>query len=203
MLELGAEPLVAVEPNPALAEYLGESKSGAATLVVATFEEADLPEESFELATAASSFHWVEPDVGLQKVRRLLRPGGWWAMWWNMHGDQTEEDAFHRATQSLLGSRDIWRSPLDADAYLGDLAAAGFYELAQEVVRWSATFDTAGTRALYATFSPIARLPDVEREQLLDAIADVAATQFGGVVERPMRTPLYTARRPDQESSEA
>jgi SAM-dependent methyltransferase len=197
LLALGADPVVAVEPNPALAAYLDEATSGAVALVVAPFEEAELPDSSFDLATAASSFHWVEPEAGLSKVRRLLRSGGWWAMWWNMHGDQTAADPFHQATTVLLGPHVASRwSALDADARFADLAAAGFVELEHEVVRWTATFDTAGTRDLYATFSPIARLPETEREVLLDAIADVAATQFGGSVARPMRTPIYTARSP-------
>jgi hypothetical protein len=58
------------------------------------------------------------------------------------------------------------------------------------------SLDTSATRALYATFSPIARLGNPERESLLDAISEVSEREFGGVVERPMLTPIYIARRP-------
>ena len=103
---------------------------------------------------------------------------------------------FISATRSVLGPHVEPRwSALDTEARLADLEAAGFVELDYEVVHWTAGFDTAGTRDLYATFSPIARLPDARREELLDAIAEVAATRFEGFVERPMRTPIYTARR--------
>lgn len=47
-----------------------------------------------------------------------------------------------------------------------------------------------------STFSPTSRLPADERERLLDAIALVAEHAFGVVVERPLLTALYTARRP-------
>jgi hypothetical protein len=39
------------------------------------------------------------------------------------------------------------------------------------------------------------RPPD-ERHQLLDAITAVADHEYGGVVERPFVTAVYTARRP-------
>jgi len=50
-------------------------------------------------------------------------------------------------------------------------------------------------RALYATYSQFAMLDNGERTRLLDGLEDMAATQFGGRVERHMCTPLYTARR--------
>jgi SAM-dependent methyltransferase len=198
LLELGADPLVAVEPNRAFAAYLAKTTAGVVSPIVASFEEAKLPESSFDLATAATSFHWIDPEIGLRKVRDLLRSGGWWAMWANLHGDQTEHDAFHRATTHVLGPSPAvpWRSALDADAHLEELAAAGFDEADHELIRWQVEFDADGIRDLYATFSPIARLPERERERLLDAVAQIAEAEFGGAVERAILTPLYTARRP-------
>jgi SAM-dependent methyltransferase len=198
LLESGARPLYAVEPNPAFAAYLDTSTHGVVSLLVEPFEEAELQASSFDLGVAASSFHWVDPTVGLAKVRRLLRPRGWWAMWANLNGDQTDADPFHRATQHIVGppAPGPFGTLLDSDARLGELTAAGFEDAAYELVRWSCTFDAAAIRALYATFSPIARREPTERERVLDAIAEVAVDEFGGVVERTMLTPIYTARRP-------
>jgi SAM-dependent methyltransferase len=198
LLELGARPLYAVEPNPAFAAYLDTSTHGAVSLLVEPFEEAELPASAFDLGAAASSFHWVDPAIGLAKVRRLLRPRGWWAMWANLNGDQTDADLFHRATQHILGPRAAgpFGTLLDSDARLLELANVGFEEATYELVRWTCTFDTAAIRALYATFSPIARREPAERERVLDAVAEVAADEFGGLVERTMLTPIYTAWRP-------
>jgi SAM-dependent methyltransferase len=207
LIELGADPLVAVEPDPRLAEYLGRALPGRPVEIVATpFEEAVLPFESFDLAVAATSFHWVEPDIGLAKVRRVLRAGGWWAMWWTLYGDESAEDAFHRATQPVLAAlpdpRAWAREPgrpwfaADAERRVAELVGAGFESVEHELIRAVGRWDTAGIRALYGTFSPIARLPEAEREELLDAVAEVAAREFGGVVERPLLTALYTARAP-------
>jgi SAM-dependent methyltransferase len=203
LLELGARPLVAVEPDPALAAHLRVVFGVALDVVEAPFEDADLA-GGFDLGVAATSFHWVEPAVGLGKVWRLLRPGGWWAMWWTQYGDESGEDAFRDATRHLLSDPDPrpWvRLPgrpwfaADVSARRDDLVAAGFEAVEHELVRRTVRFDTARIRALYATFSPIARLPAEERERLLDAVALVAERDFAGVVERPLPTVVYTARR--------
>lgn len=76
-----------------------------------------------------------------------------------------------------------------------DLRAVGAFEdVACEMFRWTAAFDPAGVRGLYATFSPVTLLPAEEQARLLEALARVAEGHFGGRVERPMVTPVYTAR---------
>jgi hypothetical protein len=64
------------------------------------------------------------------------------------------------------------------------------------LIRWSFEWNTVGIRALFATFSPIARLEEPRRVAVLDAVAKVAADEFGGYVTKPLLTSLYTARVP-------
>lgn len=204
LLELGADPLVAVEPDPALANYLTTVTDGRPEVRIAPLEEANLPLTSFDLAVAASSFHWVEEDVGLSKVFAALRPGGWVALWWTLFGEGGKPDAFITATSPLL--EDLQTSPtrgekgrpahaLDSETRLRALRAAGFEGPEHEVVRWATHWDTEGIRALYGTFSPIARLDEARKKEILDGVARVAERDFGGRVERTLITSLYTARR--------
>ncbi len=119
LLELGANPLVAVEPDDRLAIFLREAMADAAlTVVNSTFEEAALPEASFDLGLSATSFHWLDEDLALAKVAKLLRPGGWWAMVWNVFGDQHRPDPFHEATKILLDC------PVSPSAGAGDVPFA-------------------------------------------------------------------------------
>jgi len=81
LLKYGAKPLAAVEPDERLAAYLRETiPNEALTVVVAPFEEAALPEASFDLGVSATAFHWLDEDFALTKVSKLLRPESWWAM---------------------------------------------------------------------------------------------------------------------------
>lgn len=205
LLELGAKPLVGVEPDPALAAYLEKSLGNRIDLQIVSLEDAQLPAETFGLAVAASSFHWVDETVGLAKVLAALRPGGWWAMWWTLFGDGDEPDAFITATSPLL--QDLHASPTagedgrppyarDSDARLAALEAAGFKDAEHELVPWQTSWDTHGIRALYGTFSPIARLDEKRRAAILDGVARIAEEEFAGRVERTLLTSIYTARRP-------
>ena len=136
--------VVAVEPDGALAEYLRATWDQATTIdvVVQPFEEIDLPDASFDLALAATSFHWIDPAVGLTKVRRVLRPGGLWAMFWNVFGDPSRADLFHEATRELLepleaspsGRMDLRDSPLNVEPYIQQLADASFEEIETELI---------------------------------------------------------------------
>ena len=204
LLELGAAPLVGIEPSPQLAAHLRDAFGERVDVRETTIEDAFVPAGSFGLAAAASSFHWVDEGVGLGRIFGALRPGGWVALWWTLFGDD-EPDAFIDATSPLLeelepsptqGESGRPRHARDVEARTGALARAGFVDVAHELIAWEASWDTGGIRALYGSFSPILRLDGGRREQILDAIALIAERDFGGRVSRRLTTALYTARRP-------
>ena len=205
LLALGASPLWAIEPNSHLAAFLEKTISNRSLHIAQiAFEDADLPEAEFSLGVAATSFHWLDQRSALAKVYRCLRPGGWWAMWWTHFGSY-EPDAFQLATEHLfLGTSD---SPsigaagnvpfgLDQISRIRDLTLAGLCDPALELWHWTLTYDTARLAALYSTFSPIQALEPEARKAFLGELARIADTQFGGLIERPFITALYTARKP-------
>ena len=135
LIALGAD-LVAIEPDIRLAAYLESTLPHAARqlhIERATFEDAQLPERTFDLGVSATAFHWLEQAPSLARAHRSLKPGGWWAMWWNHYGDPAARDAFDHATKHLFAVTK--RSPsqgapgdrpfdLDITARIADLAAA-------------------------------------------------------------------------------
>ncbi len=200
----GAAPVVAVEPDPRLAEHLaawGAAAGAPVKVRAASFESVRLRAAGYDLGVAATSFHWVDQARGLRKVHRLLRPGGWWAMWWNIYGDPLGYDAFHEATGKMMDrlTGSIGGNPvfaLEFDVRAAQLAAAGFGSVEHEVIRWVHRFSPETMRSLYATFSNVTRLPPPDRDALLDEIERVARDEFGGIVDRPLITAIYTARKP-------
>ena len=171
LLELGANPLVAVEPDDRLAAFLRATIADEAlTVVISTFEEVVLREASFDLGLSATAFHWLNEDLALTKVAKLLRPGGWWAMVWNTFGDQHRPDPFHEATKILLdgpsspsaGAGDM-PFALDAEARRAALERTHeFDNVEHQTSAWSLVLDPDQTVALYATYSNINIRPDRE-----------------------------------------
>lgn len=204
LLSLGASPLHAIEPDPRLATFLRETiETGSLEIDQASFDEAMLPEAAFDLGVAATSFHWLEQRSALAKVYRSLKPGGWWAMWWNNFGPE-EPDEFQQATDHLFArtaDSPSWsrekRIPFafDRNSRLQDLIATGFQGAEIEVWSSSLTCDTARLVALYSTYSPIQALEPDSRREFLSNLARIADEQFGGRVERALLTVLYTGQR--------
>jgi SAM-dependent methyltransferase len=197
--------LVAVEPNARLAEFLRGSIADPRLEVLAQpFESAELSQNSFDLVASATAFHWLDAVPALERIHRLLRPGGAVALWWNVFGDPGRADPFHEATTHLFEG--VAESPfftgareppyaLHTAARLRDLAYAGFAPDEPQFIEWQVSLDPVRLRALYATWSNVAALSAEKRERLLDSLADIALRQFAGRVERNMTTAIYTARR--------
>src|SRR5215472_75663 len=205
LLELGASPLVAIEPDERLAAFLREAiPNKALTIVTATFEDAVLQEGSFDLGLSATAFHLLNQDSALAKAAKLLRPGGWWAVLWNVFGDPGRPDSFHEATKTLLdkplspsaGNGEV-PFALDAEARLAALERTdAFDNIEHRISTWSLDLDADQTVALYATYSNINIRPD--REEVLNELRRIAHDEFQNCVTRNMSTSLYVARHRPQ-----
>ncbi|MDX5931242.1 class I SAM-dependent methyltransferase [Acidiphilium acidophilum] len=209
LLDYRPRRLLAVEPDSRLAAYLADRfrlHEGCDALGIATapFETVGLAPESFDLGIAATSFHWVRQPGGLDRVRAALLPGGWWAMWWTNFGTAISDD-FQIAIQPIFmetlgvaaqGSRTRLAFDLDHSRRRDQLGRAGFAQIG--VMSWQRRLrlTTAALIDLYSSFSVIKALPDGNRSRLLDGLADIAETRFGGAPERVFTTTLYTAQNP-------
>jgi SAM-dependent methyltransferase len=205
LLAVGAR-VVAVEPDHNMAAHLTAVVSGDVQIIRETFEHAALPQDKFDLAVAATSFHWVDQAVGLPKLGRLIKPGGWVAVWWTIFADPDREDEFQDALRARTGEGDPGGQrntgfQLDVAARRRDLAGkAGLADVAGNLIRWTADLNTAQLRALYASMMTIRRRPATDQQRILDQICLVADEDFNGRVQRPFITAMYTGRRPDQDA---
>ena len=83
-----------IEPGPRLAETARTHVPCPNTrFEVTRFEDAVLTESSFDLVAAATSWHWVETDIGYRKAHSLLKPSGKIALFWNAHVPHTTNPA--------------------------------------------------------------------------------------------------------------
>jgi SAM-dependent methyltransferase len=202
LLELGADPLIAIEPDLRLADFLrSENPDTALRVIAASFEEATLEESAFDLGVSATAFHWLEEEPALLKIATLLRAGGWWAAVWNVFGDDSRPDPFHEATKDVLGapanpSHGEKGIPfgLDSDTRLRALKCTGAFDVTEhQTSQWPLVLDAEQTMALYATYSNVNARAD--RERVLAELGRIARDDFKNRVVRNMTTSLFLARR--------
>jgi SAM-dependent methyltransferase len=193
--------VVAVEPDQNMAAYLAAAFGSDVEIIRGTFEQAALARDRFDLAVAATSFHWVDQAAGLPKLGSVIRPGGWAAVWWTIFDDPDRQDAFRDALRARTGDGDPGgqrntQFQRDVAARCRDLAdLAGLTDVSGNLIRWTAVLDTAQQRALYASMMTIRRLPAGDQRRILDHISLLADRDFGGRVQRPFITAMYTGRR--------
>lgn len=211
LLDSGAT-VVGVELGAELAELLRTKHANRALeVIVGPFEEVGLPDASFDLVAAGTSFHWVPVETGLQRCAELLRVGGFLALWWNYFGDPERPDPFHAALQPLLrrhapqlidvasaGNAGTGAHPyaLDVEARMAEIDRTGeFGDVSYDLLSWTGVHSPQELRRMFASFSPwLALEPDI-REPLLDDLEQLAVDEFDSIVERPYLTPIYRAQR--------
>lgn len=210
LLELAPARLEAIEPDKRLAEYLQQEMGKAAALRVCCtdFEACVAKANSFDLGVAATSFHWLNQKVSLAKVFLLLRPGGWWSMWWNVFGNPDHPDAFDRECGPLfrnLIASPSWAYrrrngqkpfPLDEALRRKQMEAAGFRKTEFRRIFWTVEMDTTQVVALASTFSQVSQTTEERRSAFLSVLAERVEKVFGGRVERHFSTAFYTGRKP-------
>jgi SAM-dependent methyltransferase len=94
LLRRGAH-VVATDLDIAMLQRL-RSITAAVPVIVAAGERLPLRDDSVDLVVCATAWHWMNTEPALDEARRVLRPGGYLALWWanNRWGDGVEwEDA--------------------------------------------------------------------------------------------------------------
>lgn len=192
LLDAGASRILAVELGPELAHRLqADLPDPRLQVVVGDADVVDLPRSAFDLAAAATSFHWLDPARALPRLADALRDGGHLAVWWNVFGDPEQETPFRRRLDELLGSKRAtvpWQ--LRTEERFAALTACGLFEAPRSGRwRWTRSMTTEETMALFSTFSDLA-----DRPGLIDAIG-LAVDELGGRIEERYVTALYVVRK--------
>src|SRR6476469_2466819 len=68
--------------------------------VSGTAEATTLPDASVDIITAAQAFHWFDPEPTKAEFRRILKPGGWVSLIWNMR--QLDSTPFLREYEQFI-----------------------------------------------------------------------------------------------------
>lgn len=65
------------------------------------FMKIDFEEESFDLIYCATAYHWLPQPESINKIARLLKPGGTIALFWNHPFPNREDDVTNQINQEV------------------------------------------------------------------------------------------------------
>jgi SAM-dependent methyltransferase len=203
MTQRGAD-VVGVELNPGMAEIA--ERHGIPT-EVAAFESWDPAGRTFDRVICAQAWHWLDPDVRLEKAASVLGPAGRLCLFWSFgHYPDALADALRAAYQraapgdssglvtgyaanrasDLTDDFSELEEPLRESDKLGEPRAQSF--------PWSRTYTRDEWIDELGSHSDHAALPPDVRARLFEAIA-ATIDGFGGTFEMPYRTALVSATR--------
>ena len=196
--------VAAVEPGPQLAAFLREKYAAEARLVVINerFEDAPLPEAITDLVFAATSFHWLDPDIRYAKTLTTLRPGGVLAI---AHAHQIASDAdrgYFDASQPIYdryfrgdGAFELPDEEV-TPSEVGEIIDTGAFEQVELFrYRFDQRYSTVEYADLVRSYSTTQQMPERMREPFIADLATFIESEFDGYVIRPMVLTLLLARK--------
>lgn len=180
-------------------------------VITSSFEDALLEEDSFNLVYAASSFHWVNAEIGCPKVYRLLKNGGTFALFRNntvpAYGNEvfeeiqtvyekyyysyytTKQRPVMRTREDYLKPSEIYRS----FRFYG-LEEYGFKDITMKLYESTKTYTADDYLSLLDTFSDHISLPDENRKGLYTGIKEIIQ-KHGGYHKVDYVFQLYMGRK--------
>jgi SAM-dependent methyltransferase len=218
LLEIGCGPGTATAPLARLgcritAVELGAALAREARRRMATYPRVDVVNAPFEtwptagqaydLVYAATSWHWVAPEVRYRRAHEVLRPGGQLAFWRADHVFPPGGDNFFVEIQDVydemgegLPEGHVFPAPGELPDQRGEIEASGLFEVS--VVRhfdWEATYDAEAYLALLDTFSGHIAMEAVRRARLYAEIRRRLSLRPDGLLRRHWGAVLHVARR--------
>ena len=105
----------AIDPGPRLiAVAERRAPDSLVRFHAARFEDVELPDHAFDAVFSAAAFHWIDPAVGWEKARRLLRPGRLLALLAHVEGTLHElDEPYLAAWREMRPEAESW-APRDA-----------------------------------------------------------------------------------------
>jgi len=180
-----------VEPSPAACELARENCKAYDTLTITntTFEEFPLAGRQYDAVLAATSFHWVSPDVACQKSAAALKPNGSLILLWATPPQPNAElseflQPIYEQHQLTDKIRYQWRGQDYYQANFEEFArlvghSGLFAHTKVEIETHHSRYSIEKYLALLSTLSDYIALPEERRKNLLVALATRLEARYG------------------------
>ena len=137
-------------------------------------------DRSLDAVLVADAWHWFDAEATVTEVRRVLKPGGWLGLVWNVLADPVEPWEFELASEAEMFDRETKR---DADGVAKRLSCFPEDELERHQFAWKWVLTPENRAASLATTSMLIAMDPEQRAERLQAarselqrICDAAGT---------------------------
>jgi len=172
-------------------------------IIESAFETWSPPTEKFDLAFAATSWHWLDPATRYQRASELLRPGGHLAFWSATHVFPEDGDQFFFEIQDVydeigegLPPDATWRRPEELPDAREEIKRSGLFEtVLVHRFAWQISYDAEEYLRLLDTFSGHIAMKAWQRDRLYSEVRRRLGRRPDGRLDRHWGAVLHVARR--------
>jgi SAM-dependent methyltransferase len=190
--------LIAVEPLPGMRARLVHDLPGVRVLD-GKAEQIPLGDGSLDAVLVGQAFHWFEPYAALDEIARVLRPGGWLVLLWNLWDlDDPMQAALDRIIAPLATGRIrvLTTGSHPYGEWPGALAADDRFEAAAQArFTHHVELDAVATGERVATASQVQSAAAAERDAAIAAAHALVARMPGGRATFRYQTEIDLVRR--------
>ena len=199
--------VTAVEIGANMAAFLRHKFAGHEhfRVLVNSFEEAPLEENSCDLIYAASAFHWVDASIGCPKAFRLLKSGGVFALL-RYNTPPANDEALYEEIQALYQRhfpktyrplRENLNEPAELSKNFGfeDMRSYGFQNVSLKLYDTPIIYSADEYLVLLDTLADHRTMPENDRAALYAGIKSAIA-KHGGQHRVDHVFQLYTGKKP-------
>ncbi|MBV6621729.1 MAG: methyltransferase domain-containing protein [Rivularia sp. (in: Bacteria)] len=185
-------PMVCLEPSEEscnLARHNCESFPNV-EIINTTFEEWELHADTFDTVLAATSFHWVSPEVGYPKLEKALKDNGSLILLWNKEPQPSYEvyQILDEVYQKQVPSLSRYETRATTEKILRELgqnvAKSGlFKDLVFECKECDRVYNIDDYLTLLSTLSPYIVLDTQKRDALFNDLGNTLRKNLGDTIE--------------------
>jgi SAM-dependent methyltransferase len=183
--------IVAVDPSAQMLGVLERSLHGIPTHL-GRGEDIPLGDASVDAVVSGQAWHWVDPELAVPEVARVLKPGGTLGLVWNSRDESVDWVA---ELGRLIGG-DVVYAPANTPPRVG----APFGPLETFAMHWTQELTVDGLLDLVRSRSYFITKEPAEQRAVLDSVRLLAAEHPAlagrSTIEMPYITECYRTRLP-------
>jgi SAM-dependent methyltransferase len=204
--------IICLEPNPDFFHLAQQNCQPYSNVEIENtfFEEWELKPLEFDAVLAATSFHWISPEVGYPKAANALKENGYLILLWNKELQPSYEvyQSLSRVYQVHTPSLDQYEDQKTQEyilRQLGNMAidSGQFQNLRTGQIISEVTYTVDEYLTLLNTYSPYIKLDQENKESLFLGLRRCIEDDFGGSLQLSYISAFHIAQKVTSEVRES